>query len=43
MDQVRCIKDEEGKVLVTNTDIKDRWEFYFYKLFNDGGGGSHGD
>ena len=43
LDQVRCIKDEEGKVLVADEDIKDRWKSYFYKLFNDGRGGSHCD
>ena len=37
LDQVRCIKDEEGKVLVADGDIKERWETYFYKLFNDEG------
>ena len=36
MDQVKCIKDEEGKVLVIDKDIKERWKSYFYKLFNDG-------
>ena len=32
---MRCVKDEGGKVLVTDDDIKDRWKSYFYKLFND--------
>ena len=36
MDQVRCIKNEIGNVLVTDKDIKNRWEEYFYKFFNDG-------
>ena len=36
LDQVRCIKNEIGNVLVTDKDIKNRWEEYFYKLFNDG-------
>ena len=38
LDQVRCIKDEEEKVLVTNKDIKERWDSYFYKFFNHGQG-----
>lgn len=42
LDQVRCIKDEEGKVLVTDQNIKRRWETYFYKLFNDGQELTHG-
>jgi len=36
MDQVKCIKDENGRVLVLERDIKDRWKKYFHKLFNDG-------
>ena len=43
LDQVRCIKNEVGKVLVTEGDIKNRWEEYFYKLFNDGCEGSRYD
>ena len=35
--------DSISKALVTDKDINDRWESYFYKLFNDGGGGSHCD
>ena len=35
LDQVRCVKDEGGNVLVTDDNIKDRWKNYFYKLFND--------
>lgn len=31
---MRCIKDEEGQVLVGETDIKLRWRRYFYKLLN---------
>jgi len=34
LDQVKCVKDEEGKVLVTESDIKERWRNYFHKLFN---------
>ena len=36
LNQVRCIKNEIGNVSVTDKDIKNRWEEYFYKLFNDG-------
>lgn len=32
---MKCIKDEKGKVLVQDKDIKDRWKNYFHKLFND--------
>ena len=31
---VRCIKGENGKVLVEETEIKERWRSYFSKLFN---------
>lgn len=33
---VRCIKDEEGKMLATKQDFEERWKSYFHKLFNDG-------
>ncbi|WMV29994.1 hypothetical protein MTR67_023379 [Solanum verrucosum] len=39
LDQVKCIKDEEGKVLVDETSIKQRWRRYFHKLLNEKGGG----
>jgi len=32
---VRCIKDENGKVLFENADIKERWQMHFSKLLND--------
>ena len=32
---IRCIKDHNHKVLVKDTDIKERWKKYFDKLFND--------
>jgi len=32
---VRCIKGEDGKVLVEEVEIRDRWRSYFSKLFND--------
>jgi len=36
LDQVKCTKDEEGRVLVRERDIKDRWKKYFHTLFNEG-------
>ncbi|KAG5581313.1 hypothetical protein H5410_051940 [Solanum commersonii] len=39
LDQVKCIKDEEGKVLVDKISIKQRWRRYFHKLLNEEGGG----
>ncbi|KAL5184476.1 LINE-1 retrotransposable element ORF2 protein [Glycine soja] len=38
LDQVKCVKDEEGKVLMHEKDIKERWKAYFHNLFNDGYG-----
>ncbi|KAJ9181505.1 hypothetical protein P3X46_009630 [Hevea brasiliensis] len=35
LNQVRCIKDKEGKVLVKDEDIKERWTNYFNDLFNN--------
>ncbi|XP_070035225.1 uncharacterized protein [Nicotiana tomentosiformis] len=37
LDQVRCIKDEEGRVLMEDVQIKRRWQTYFHKLLNDEG------
>ena len=31
---VRCIKGEDGKVLVEEAEIKERWWSYFSRLFN---------
>ena len=31
---IRCMKDQNHKVLVKDTDIKERWKEYFDKLFN---------
>ena len=31
---IRCIKDQNHKVLVKDTDIKERWKEYFDKLIN---------
>ena len=33
--QMKCIRDDEGKVSVQERDIKDRWKKYFHKLFNE--------
>ncbi|XP_019241700.1 PREDICTED: uncharacterized protein LOC109221689, partial [Nicotiana attenuata] len=35
LDQVRCIKDEDGKVLMGDDQIKRRWHTYFHKLLNE--------
>ncbi|XP_070017988.1 uncharacterized protein [Nicotiana sylvestris] len=32
LDQVRCIKDEDDKVLMGDDQIKRRWQTYFHKL-----------
>jgi len=34
---VRCIKDEEGKVLTEDVEIKERWQRFFAKLLNEVG------
>ena len=34
LSRVRCIKDEDGKILVEDTKVHERWQSYFYKLFN---------
>jgi len=31
---VRCIKNENGKVLFEDVEIKERWQRYFSKLLN---------
>ena len=31
---VRCIKDEDGRVLVEDAKVQERWQGYFCKLFN---------
>jgi len=36
LDQMKCIKDEEGRVLVQERDKKDRWKKYFHNLFIEG-------
>ncbi|XP_059298195.1 uncharacterized protein LOC132050872 [Lycium ferocissimum] len=35
VDQVKCIKDEHGKVLVDEALIRRRWQSYFHKLLNE--------
>ncbi|XP_075098962.1 uncharacterized protein LOC142175860 [Nicotiana tabacum] len=37
LDQVRCIKDEEGRVLVERAHIRQTWQSYFHKLLNEEG------
>lgn len=33
---MKCIKGEDGRVLVKDVHIKKRWQEYFHKLLNDG-------
>lgn len=35
LDQVKYIKNENGKVLVKETHIRWRWKTYFHKLLNE--------
>ncbi|XP_070041150.1 uncharacterized protein [Nicotiana tomentosiformis] len=37
LDQVRFIKDNDGRVLMENSQIKKRWQTYFHKLLNEEG------
>nr|XP_009592477.1 uncharacterized protein LOC104089321 [Nicotiana tomentosiformis] len=37
LDRVRCIKDEDGRVLVEEACIKRRWQDYFHRLLNEEG------
>ncbi|XP_070041242.1 uncharacterized protein [Nicotiana tomentosiformis] len=37
LDQVRCIKDDEGFLLMEEAQIKQRWQSYFHKLLNEEG------
>nr|XP_016461268.1 PREDICTED: uncharacterized protein LOC107784624 [Nicotiana tabacum] len=37
LDQVKCIKDEDGKVLMDEALIRRRWQTYFHKLLNEEG------
>ncbi|XP_070050244.1 uncharacterized protein [Nicotiana tomentosiformis] len=36
-DQVKCIKDEEGRVLLDEGIIRRRWQTYFHSLLNEEG------
>ena len=36
LNQVRCVKDENDKVLTKDNDIRERWKSYFEKLYNEG-------
>jgi hypothetical protein len=38
--QVKCIKDETERLLTKDEDIKNRWQEYFNKLFNEDSGSS---
>jgi len=31
---IRCIKDENGRVLFDDAEFKQRWQMYFSKLLN---------
>ncbi|XP_070039836.1 uncharacterized protein [Nicotiana tomentosiformis] len=35
LDQVRCFKDNDGRVLMEDSQIKKRWQTYFHKLLNE--------
>ncbi|XP_070005313.1 uncharacterized protein [Nicotiana sylvestris] len=35
LDQVRCIKDEDGRVMMEEGQIRQRWQSYFHKLLNE--------
>ncbi|XP_070028890.1 uncharacterized protein LOC142161962 [Nicotiana tabacum] len=37
LDQLKCIKDENGKVLMDEALIRRRWHTYFHKLLNEQG------
>ncbi|XP_070011369.1 uncharacterized protein [Nicotiana sylvestris] len=37
LDQVKCIKDEEDRVLLDNGLIRRRWQTYFHSLLNEEG------
>ena len=34
LENIKCIKDEDGKLLVGEAKIKDKLQNYVYKLFN---------
>ncbi|XP_016581660.1 uncharacterized protein LOC107879044 [Capsicum annuum] len=35
LDQVKCIKGEDGRVLVNDALIKKKWQSYFHRLLNE--------
>ncbi|XP_070039096.1 uncharacterized protein [Nicotiana tomentosiformis] len=35
LDQVRCIKDDDSRVLTEDAQIKKRWQTYFHELLNE--------
>ncbi|XP_075091520.1 uncharacterized protein LOC142171725 [Nicotiana tabacum] len=37
LDQEKCIKDEEGRVLLDEAHIRRRWQTYFHSLLNEDG------
>ncbi|XP_070026152.1 uncharacterized protein [Nicotiana sylvestris] len=37
LDRVRCIKDDGGRVLMEDSQIKRRWQTYFQDLLNEVG------
>ncbi|KAF3682304.1 putative disease resistance RPP13-like protein 1-like [Capsicum annuum] len=39
LDQVKCIKGEDGSVLMEDAHIKRKWYSYFHRLLNDEGDG----
>ena len=36
IERVKCVKDEGGRVLVEDENIRDRWGRYFSELMNEG-------
>nr|XP_009776232.1 PREDICTED: uncharacterized protein LOC104226047 [Nicotiana sylvestris] len=40
LDEVRCIKDEDDRVLMEEAQIRQRWQSYFHKLLNEEGDGN---
>ncbi|XP_070005503.1 uncharacterized protein [Nicotiana sylvestris] len=37
LDQVKCVKDEDGKVSLYEAHIRRRWQIYFHSLLNEEG------
>lgn len=37
LDLAKCIKGDDGTVLVKDALIRERWQSYFYKFLNDEG------